>query len=63
LRAGSASKIASHKIKAFLELGEALLEVFYVFGHVGSLYLANSELRFELDSAQKLKRDSSLRSE
>jgi hypothetical protein len=38
LRAGSASKIASHKIKAFLELGEALLEVFYVFSHVGSLY-------------------------
>jgi hypothetical protein len=38
LRAGSASKIASHKIKAFLELGEALLDVFYVFSHVGSLY-------------------------
>jgi hypothetical protein len=28
------SKIASHELDAFPEVGEALLEVFYVFGHV-----------------------------
>jgi hypothetical protein len=34
------SKIASHELDAFLEVGEALLKVFYVFGHViGSMTL------------------------
>ena len=28
------SKIASHELDTFLEVGEALLKVFYVFGHV-----------------------------
>jgi hypothetical protein len=34
LRADSASKKAPHKLDAFIQLGEALLEVFYVFGHL-----------------------------
>jgi hypothetical protein len=37
LRAESASKIAPHKLDAFLELGVALLQVFDVFSHVGIL--------------------------
>jgi hypothetical protein len=34
LRADSASKKAPHKLDAFIQLGEALLQVFDVFGHV-----------------------------
>src|SRR5580704_11724646 len=33
LRADSASKKAPHKLDAFVQLGEALLQVFDVFGH------------------------------
>jgi hypothetical protein len=33
LRADSASKKAPHELHAFIQLGEALLEVFDVFGH------------------------------
>src|SRR5271155_261047 len=33
LRADSASKKAPHKLDAFIQLGEALLQVFDVFGH------------------------------
>jgi hypothetical protein len=33
LRAVAASKIASHELDTFLEVGEALLEIFDVFGH------------------------------
>jgi len=33
LRADSASKKAPHELDAFIQLGEALLEIFYVFGH------------------------------
>jgi hypothetical protein len=35
LRADSASKKAPHKLDAFIQLGEALLQVFDVFGHFG----------------------------
>jgi hypothetical protein len=35
LRADSASKKAPHKLNAFIQLGEALLQVFDVFGHLG----------------------------
>src|SRR5271156_1395709 len=34
LRADSASKKAPHKLDAFIQLGEALLEGFDVFGHL-----------------------------
>src|SRR5271169_6374423 len=34
LRADAASKKASHELDAFIQLGEALLEVFDVFGHL-----------------------------
>src|SRR5580704_8086721 len=34
LRADSASKKAPHKLHAFIQLGEALLQVFDVFGHL-----------------------------
>jgi hypothetical protein len=37
LLAVAASKIASHELDAFLEVGEALLKVFDVFGHFLSL--------------------------
>jgi len=43
LRAGAASKIASHKLDAFFELGEALLQVFDMFSHIGSLYSTDME--------------------
>jgi hypothetical protein len=33
LRADSASKKAPHELDAFIQLGEALLQVFDVFGH------------------------------
>src|SRR5271155_4354552 len=39
LRADSASKKAPHKLDAFIQLGEALLEVFDVFGHLGGYML------------------------
>jgi hypothetical protein len=39
LRADSASKKAPHKLDAFIQLGEALLQVFDVFGHLGAYML------------------------
>src|ERR1700685_2252610 len=38
LRADSASKKAPHKLDAFVQLGEALLQVFDVFGHCNPFY-------------------------
>ena len=46
--AAATSKIAPHEFDAFLEIGEALLEVFYVFRHVFecfSLYFTNAHGR------------------
>ena len=40
----AASKIASHELDAFLEIGEALLQVFDVFSHFVSLRLSDSTL-------------------
>jgi hypothetical protein len=36
LRAEAASKKAPHELDAFIQLGEALLQVFDVFGHLSS---------------------------
>jgi hypothetical protein len=38
LRADAASKKAPHKLDAFIQLGEALLQVFNVFGHYNPFY-------------------------
>src|SRR5580693_8181293 len=44
LRADSASKKAPHKLDAFVQLGEALLQVFDVFGHFGVYMLIDFSL-------------------
>jgi hypothetical protein len=44
LRADSASKKAPHNLDAFIQLGEALLQVFDVFGHLDASMLIDFSL-------------------
>jgi hypothetical protein len=44
LRADSASKKAPHELDALIQLGEALLQVFDVFGHCNPFYRIFSAL-------------------
>src|SRR5277367_4942710 len=44
LRADSASKKAPHKLDTFIQLGEALLQVFDVFGHWILFYRISKDL-------------------
>ncbi len=39
LRADAASKKAPHELDTFIQLGEALLQVFDVFGHLGGSHV------------------------
>jgi hypothetical protein len=56
LAALATSKIAPHELHAFLEAGEALLKVFYVFGHGVewfSLYFTNARGRNRPDTVKR----------
>ncbi len=44
LRADSASKKAPHELDTFIQLGEALLQVFDVFGHENLFYRISNDL-------------------
>jgi hypothetical protein len=55
LRADAASKKAPHELDAFIQLGEALLQVFDVFGHCNLFYRifnAFAGLLYERDCEQ-----------